>query len=140
MISDRQKVHELIHTSPVATDPSSLLWKLKTAYDSCMHVDEIRTDAELKSDFGSKLGSNVFSGYFIVVIVLSTFKANYSFEMVPIYVTGRRDLLSDFSVSTWNLKKFFTVLYSQFNVSPFFIIDVVPDVTDSPKHIIRVND
>ncbi|XP_065206567.1 endothelin-converting enzyme 1-like [Planococcus citri] len=102
----RRKIHELIHTTPVATEPSSLLWKLKTAYDACMNVGDIRTDKALEAAIASELG-----GW---------------------------EVMHGFSISAWDLRKTLTILYSKYSVSPFFIVDVVPDVTDSPKNIIRL--
>lgn len=51
---------------------------------------------------------------------------------------GGWDVLHQFSLSSWDVRKALTLLYSQYSVSPFFVVDVVPDVTDSHKNIIRV--
>lgn len=110
----KQKIRDLIVTMPISPtnlDTSSVSWKLKTLFDSCMDVEYIEGEGhkpltKLLTDIG---GWTIQSGK----LVLSNPYA-------------------------WDFTRSLTRVHAGYGGTPYFRVDVVPDPNDALQMIIRV--
>ncbi|VVC34754.1 Peptidase M13, C-terminal domain,Peptidase M13,Peptidase M13, N-terminal domain [Cinara cedri] len=110
-IQQEQKVsiRNMVVTLRNVASSNSLNWKMKNFYESCMNLDNIETDE------GKPLKK-----------IIST-------------ILGGWHVLKDFDVHSWDLPKNIVQLHSEYSVSPFFKIDVVPDDKVSGQNIIQIS-
>jgi len=118
---------------------TSLNWKMKHFYESCMNLDNIETDEgkPLKKIISTILGmfcsSWVVQSKFLFLCVLNNIILfNY------VHTLGGWHVLKDFNVHEWDVTSTIVQLHSKYGVSPFFKIDVVPDDKVSGQNIIQV--
>lgn len=117
---------------------TSLNWKMKHFYESCMNLDNIETDEgkPLKKIISTILGmfcsSWVVQFKFFLCVLNNIILFNY------VHTLGGWHVLKDFNVHEWDVTSTIVQLHSKYSVSPFFKIDVVPDDKVSGQNIIQV--
>lgn len=103
------KIRNMVVTLRNVASSTSLNWKMKHFYESCMNLDNIETDE------GKPLKK-----------IIST-------------ILGGWHVLKDFNVHEWDVTSTIVQLHSKYSVSPFFKIDVVPDDKVSGQNIIQIS-
>ncbi|KAL5240909.1 hypothetical protein ACI65C_008319 [Semiaphis heraclei] len=106
---EKIKIRNMVVTLRNVASSTSLNWKMKHFYESCMNLDNIETDE------GKPLKK-----------IIST-------------ILGGWHVLKDFNVHEWDVTSTIVQLHSKYNVSPFFKIDVVPDDKVSGQNIIQIS-
>nr|CAD7455233.1 unnamed protein product [Timema tahoe] len=105
---DREQLRSLIVTLPHPVKLSSVTWKLKHFYESCMALDNLETD----KDQPLHRIINELGGW---------------------------NVLREFSHFSWDYRVNLVKLHSQYGVSPFFKISVVPDPDNPERGVIKVS-
>nr|CAD7585853.1 unnamed protein product [Timema genevievae] len=104
----REQLRSLIVTLPHPVKLSSVTWKLKHFYESCMALDNLETD----KDQPLHRIINELGGW---------------------------NVLREFSHFSWDYRVNLVKLHSQYGVSPFFKISVVPDPDNPERGVIKVS-
>nr|CAD7396102.1 unnamed protein product [Timema poppensis] len=104
----REQLRSLIVTLPHPVKVSSVTWKLKHFYESCMALDNLETD----KDQPLHRIINELGGW---------------------------NVLREFSHFSWDYRVNLVKLHSQYGVSPFFKISVVPDPDSPERGVIKVS-
>ncbi|XP_073969478.1 endothelin-converting enzyme 1-like isoform X2 [Rhodnius prolixus] len=107
-LKHREHLRNLIMTMKQPVDVTSVEWKTKNTYDSCMSLDPIETEGKLPL-------------------------------VKRISQLGGWHVMKGLSVNNWDMKLTLKKLHAEYDVHPFFKIDVIPDPRVPAQSIIQIS-